>query len=448
MQAAWRFAGDGACSWEPAARRLIVDDDPRGCTFIEDPSADELELHGQQRMRFSPRGVQMTFESWRAAVSRNLRRIADALGRASKTGRSLGRQAFDFELCGEYAERSVCTSCGTEKTMIAASCNVRLCGFCEGVRSRAETAALVEKLEELAKQGRTWRNDAGEYRAYRLSLVTFTERFDPYDFHELAGDRLREKRARLLRLAGDCFDQVLARDDRGHELPGCAMRWALEMPYGGSLHLHALVWAPFVDRERIAGMRQLLSLEVPHELNVDVATERPARAKKGKSRRGIIREACKYLTKGSGARRSAGRYAREQTSTRMDPALAAIVVASFNRLHTSGSRGALRGIETRAAELEETIGDDAKKCECGKSGCYERRWVPRRALRWGDVVGVGRFRVDAWGSDTVERAGWKSDGSAAPYAKRIGFHAAAERIARELVAGVKARRASRGDPDP
>lgn len=387
-QLEWVFAGPGTQRWASAAWTSIRDDD-QGALLQVDPTPEQLEESGQLRLRpFRSKGVQMTFDSWRAQVARNLARIGRQLG--GKFGRSLCRQAKDFELCGEWAERKTCEHCGSEKLYLAASCSVRLCPFCERVRAVSETAALVEKFEELRKKRAAYRRPDGSIESYKLRLLTWTLRFDPKDMAEYGGDRMRERRDTLLDFVDQSWEHVLARDPSGNRLPDVALRWSFEVPYGGAIHCHGLYWGPYVDAEALRTEGYLLAGEGNSNADVQALKKR----RKKQKERDLIREGCKYLTKGSGPRRSSGLYATREASTRMDPALAAIVLASFKGLHMAGTRGALRNVEERAEELEETVGD-GKPCDCGHPWSI-KEWVHRSTIKKGELQGVGRFNVKDW----------------------------------------------------
>jgi len=431
-QRAWTFCGAEA-KWQPLPSERLYPrfvETPDGTYAIHpddqhlDPTKEAPPPDPAQLRLFETEGAQMTFSGWRAMVGRNLDKIGKVLG--GKFGRGLRREGRDLQFCGEFAQRSTCTSCGTERTILLSTCNSRVCPSCERVRAAGKVRALVEKFEELRKRRPCIRRLDGSFESFRLRLVTLTLRFDVTDIAEFYGDRMRERRADLLRLFDLAWDEI-ARGPHGERLREAAAHWGIEVGCGGLVHLHALMWSPFVD---VAAIRAQFFAEGFEGLaNIDVQLIKPE--KKG-GIRASVREACKYIAKGSGPRRSVGAFFDRTPSARMDPGLAAIIVASWKGLHLSGTRGAIRGLAERAEELEPTI-QDGGKCACGSSWAAQV-WLHREMLR--SIDGVGKFGIKGSASALEKLA----HGTGRKREKNLS--------AKDVAVALHASRGPPGGPDP
>lgn len=439
---------DGRCRWVPIAdmigpfpdghephdtfvRTFTKSGFPTGLAIAEsspNASPDELENAGQLTFtRFHPDGVQMTFNAWRRGVAENTRELARAFGSGTKMGRSLKGQARDFEECGKFGEVSTCTGCGTEEANLVTICNVKVCQYCSWVRSAGTRAAALEKiLEDLMKRRTVHTHGDGQRERYKLRVVTLTKRWDPEDAQSYHPDSMREHLADLVRVKNAVWRNVLSRDAWGTKLREAGLHWEIEEPFGGGIHMHCLYWGLFVD---VAAVRMEIALELgvndEGKANGNVDVEDPEtyeldRLKKRKEKRKptpkeivtrAVKEAVKYAVKGSSPKRSIGKFAQEEVSARLDPALAALFLASFMHQKLRGGHGSLKSIKKRGIELEPTT--CARECRgCGKADLarfavagpvswllgkepvvIERRFVHRSMIRPVDLRGVVKLPV-------------------------------------------------------
>lgn len=417
-QLEWIDFGPGQCRWVPGAD--LVEHEAGLAVATSSPRPDELESAGQLPFRFNVRGVQMAFEPWRRAVAENLERYAKSIGSGTKKGGSARRVSRDLAECGKWAERSTCTSCGVEETHLVTICNAKVCQYCAYVKAAGKRKALEEKLEEILRDRPYHVHPDGRVERLKVYFITWTRRWNPEDPNSFRGNVMRANLGSLKDVVKKTFRYVLSRDSAGRRVYDAGLHWEVEVPNGGGTHVHALYVGLRVD---LVAARQQIAAELPDGGNIDVReVYEKVRGKKTKhgpiSRREAIKECCKYLTKGSSPTRSIGKFAERETSTRMDPALAAIVEIAYRGVPLTGGYGSLKSIKQRGEELEPTA--LAPSCgACGRhdqaanlSGPFEpgtepveieRRFIHRSFVKTGELRGVVKLPVPGDRRRTPER---------------------------------------------
>lgn len=279
------------------------------------------------------RGAQLSWKAWRHAT-------ADAL-------RSRGRFSLARAMreCGELAWSWDCASCGERNAAIAVRvfCDSRVCPQCARHSAELRQARVLPAVrrvpdmfrarleaERLACQGRIERAerlvtywDAARVRAGSLHALRRAERLRKRAAADLAREkwtlyRLRESAWgwRLITVsppwrpwvASECSPErlreraagALARWDRLWERLSCGGAGAavvsVELSALGHVHVHALVWSPFVTKGYLA---QLAGCHV----DVRLARPRPRDVRKYGADAAVLRalkECVKYALKGPG----------------------------------------------------------------------------------------------------------------------------------------------------
>lgn len=353
---------DGSAKVEPAAYDLVGDENAP-----ELPTAEELESAGQLRL-FLLGGTSSPGDDWTDQYSLALEGIGTAYGRGTKRGRSMVRRSISARACGMFVERRVCAcgTCATARRVV--DCNTRACiRGCAKVNADATRMALERTMLELKAAKHVHRRANGMVLPYTAYLLTVTIQSNPLDPADLHPDAIAERERATTRAMRRIGNEVLKRDEHGLVRRAFGMHWRTEVSHGGNVHKHAAVWCTYLELEVLEHMRRIVREESPNgKGNIDWKRMMRKRRKDG-TYTDPLREAAKYVTKGSSPKRSVGKFARSFPSTRMHPVLAALVEAAFFGVQLEGGMGTLRKIAGDAEELEAT----AEELEIPKPACMK-----------------------------------------------------------------------------
>jgi len=355
-------AYDGTAKLEPAAYDLVDEHE----LAPELPTADELEIAGQLRM-FTLGGTSMPGDDWTDQYSLAMEGWGTVLGRGTKRGRSMARRAVSVRACGMFAERRVCPcgACAISRRVVDCKCRACIRG-CAKVNADSQRMALERTMLELkaAKHVHLSGRRAIPYTAYLLTVTVAANPLDPAEYHPDAIAARERATTRAMRRIGK---EVLTRDPSGNPRRAFGMHWRTEVSHGGNVHKHAACWSMFVSVEELAHMRRIVREESPSGLgNIDYKVMVRKKRKDG-TYTDPLREAAKYVTKGSSPKRSVGKHARSVPSIRMHPVLAANVEVAFFGVQLEGGMGTLRHIAREAEELE----GEAEELEIPTPACMK-----------------------------------------------------------------------------
>jgi hypothetical protein len=138
------------------------------------------------------------------------------------------KAAWRLERCGGGYIRVRCKFC-SEEARVRFTCNVRLCRDCVRVQSKLALRKILVALMWLQKEGRL-------KKGWTWKLLTLTTRREGSE----------RERVRLLKKE---FRNLWLRYYAHVKGVGCF--YAIEIGNGGNVHLHAVMYVPFVEREEI-----------------------------------------------------------------------------------------------------------------------------------------------------------------------------------------------------
>lgn len=294
--------------WNPYPEPRDAGELPRG------NAAERAQL----AFEFATEGVQLGFRDWRAGV-------ADCVDWLNP--RIDAQRAARFRKCGDMWQVKRCKECDhvdADGAQRSADCESRVCPRCQ---------------REAAKERRDMLGDAlKQWPAQRRGLGVWMHTLTTKKAPGASVERLREDGELAWRAARAAWGVLKHR--------GAKRAWAkLEVGPGGMVHVHMLVWSPWLPPHALEELRTAAS----------AITGAPFYNVK-RAKRGSVAELAKYFTKGV-ARYDAG---AQQTH----PLLAAMVDVAFRHARLIREFGAWDDLDWTPPDL------NAWECPCCGAPAY------------------------------------------------------------------------------
>lgn len=336
--------------------------------------------------------VRMNYWAWTAAVAGYLELEAEKLP-AGKTKRGLLRRAEALRQCGTVTKARYCGDCGVprEESGVQSAparghpCNTRSCALCGRRRAQVNRRNLAAIIKRLPR-----------HPDYGFKHIVVQIAYDPRDPQDVTVDAIRDRAKGGARAMEHVWRTGLRRR-------GAGIFWALEVAGGGYVHIHALFFGPFLNKEWLEAELRAVYPRIGRTWIEDVPADTEATAPL---------EVAKYACKAPSP--LSEEWIQGTTREVTHPVIAARWEVAMLGVHVQGRKGAFRGLkneedavgEAEVQEESEIEKDADVSCACcGVVGNWHWALIPTREfVRYCHSRGKRAFARSRWRSDHEQKA--------------------------------------------